>query len=278
MSDLRRKLWAVLEVSLVFVLYRVILVPWVLPLVTRDKAALSFLNYAVMILVPILVILFKRQSLAEYGISLSNLRYHARVALDCFIPFAIQGMLIGWLVPGWLAKAAGGWEGALIYILVSLALLFWIGMILQKRPVPPAAAALALVFLPLSAAAGGLGGRAITFLFYLLFLGPGEEIFYRGYMQSRLNQVFGRPHRFYGAGWGWGALIAALIFGLMHVFNGYNPLAGSIHFSWWWGVWTVFAALPLAYLREKTGSVAAPAILHGLPQAIAAAFGLFTLG
>jgi uncharacterized protein len=278
MAAPRQQLWAVIEVCLVFVLYRVILVPWVLPLITRDKVVLSFLNYAVMILLPILVILIKRQTLAEYGIWLRNFGYHAKVALDCFIPFALNGMLIGWLVPGWFPNADMRWEGTLIFILLSLALLYVLGIILQKRPVPPAAAALVLVFVPLAAVTNDLSGRVITFLFYVLFLGPGEEIFYRGYVQSRLNQVFGCPRRFYGASWGWGTLIAALLFGTMHIFNGYNPLSGSIHFSWWWGVWTAVGALPFAYLREKTGSVAAPAILHGLPQGIAALFGLFTLG
>jgi membrane protease YdiL (CAAX protease family) len=102
-----------------------------------------------------------------------------------------------------------------------------------------------------------------SFLFYLLFLGPGEEFLFRGYIQSRLNAAFGRPFSFWGVPWGWGLVIASLLFGFMHILNPFNP------FHIWWGVWTVFGGLSAGYIREKTGSILPPAILHGLPQAIA---------
>jgi membrane protease YdiL (CAAX protease family) len=47
---------------------------------------------------------------------------------------------------------------------------------------------------------------------------------------------------------------------------------GNWHLTPWWGLWTFFAGLVLGFVREKTGSIVAPTILHGLPQAIAAAF------
>jgi membrane protease YdiL (CAAX protease family) len=41
--------------------------------------------------------------------------------------------------------------------------------------------------------------------------------------------------------------------------------------TWPWGFWTFFGSFVLSYVREKTGSIVAPALLHGLPQAIAVA-------
>ena len=35
--------------------------------------------------------------------------------------------------------------------------------------------------------------------------------------------------------------------------------------------WTFFGGLASSFVREKSGSIAAPALLHGLPQAIASA-------
>ncbi len=77
----------------------------------------------------------------------------------------------------------------------------------------------ALILPPLAAMLAPLtvGQRVEGFVFYLLFLGPGEEILYRGYMQSRLNGVFGRPFRLLGANWGWGLVITTALFGLMRV-------------------------------------------------------------
>jgi membrane protease YdiL (CAAX protease family) len=109
-------------------------------------------------------------------------------------------------------------------------------------------------------------------VFYVLFLGLGEERLFRGYIQSRLNAVFGRPFSFYGVEWGWGAIVASALFGLMHVLN----LGSYVNEQWyltpWWGLWTFFGGLVLAFVREKTGSIVAPTLLHGLPQGIASAF------
>jgi membrane protease YdiL (CAAX protease family) len=57
----------------------------------------------------------------------------------------------------------------------------------------------------------------VTFLFYPLFVAFGEEILFRGYMQSRLSAVFGKPYRFFEVRIGWGANIASNLFGLIHI-------------------------------------------------------------
>jgi membrane protease YdiL (CAAX protease family) len=36
-----------------------------------------------------------------------------------------------------------------------------------------------------------------------------------------------------------------------------------------WGFWTIFGGLVFGFVREKSGGILAPALLHGLPQAIA---------
>jgi hypothetical protein len=119
-------------------------------------------------------------------------------------------------------------------------------------------------------APGATLGNAISALvFYVLFLGLGEELLFRGYIQSRLNAAFGRPYRFHGVDWGWGVVIASGLFGLMHVLNLGSLVSGDWGLAWWWGFWTFFGGLVLGFLREKTGGIVAPAILHGLPQAIA---------
>ena len=72
--------------------------------------------------------------------------------------------------------------------------------------------------------------------------------------------------------WGWGILIASALFGLMHVLNPGSLVTGFWRLSWGWGFWTFFSGLVFGFTREKTGSIVAPVLLHGLPQAIAYAF------
>ncbi|MCC6191923.1 MAG: CPBP family intramembrane metalloprotease [Anaerolineales bacterium] len=88
-------------------------------------------------------------------------------------------------------------------------------------------------------------------------------------MQSRLNEAFGRPYQFFGVPFGWGAIITALLFGFAHVGILRWILGLTTEVALPWGVWTVFSGLVFGFVREKSGGILAPALLHGLPQAIA---------
>jgi membrane protease YdiL (CAAX protease family) len=219
-----------------------------------------------MIAIPLLVLLASKRSLASYGISFGNPRYHLDVTLTGFIPFAVTG----------LANSCVDdttWSGALILTATWIAVLVVLGVLLRRKPTPGGAVAIAampLMWLASSLAAEASLGKAISaMVFCVVFLGLGEELLFRGYLQSRLNSAFGRPFTFLGAQWGWGAVIAALLFGVMHFLNLGSLVMGHWLLTPWWGVWTFFAGLAFAFVREKTGSIAAPTLLHGLPQGIA---------
>ena len=98
--------------------------------------------------------------------------------------------------------------------------------------------------------------------------GFGEEILFRAYFQSRINQEYGRPYRIWGFRFGLGLIITSLLFGFGHVLNPFNPLAG--HFSLAWSAFLPTAAvgLFLGLIREKTGSILAPSIIHGVADTI----------
>jgi membrane protease YdiL (CAAX protease family) len=63
--------------------------------------------------------------------------------------------------------------------------------------------------------------------------------------------------------WGWGLVASALLFGAWPVVA---PLAlpGTYDLAWPHGVWTFGAGLLFGFVREKTGSITAPALLHGV--------------
>jgi membrane protease YdiL (CAAX protease family) len=54
----------------------------------------------------------------------------------------------------------------------------------------------------------------------------------------------------------------------MHAFNGFNPAIGIGSMYWGWALWTFFGGLFGGIIREKTGTLLAPGIAHGLPDAI----------
>lgn len=223
--------------------------------------------YVVMAVVSLLAILLRRRKLAGYGLVFTNLNYQLDIAAVCFLPVAISNFPLG------MGVDHKSWGGAVILALIQVALLFVLGWILRKKPSPASLGLTAAVLLCLpsasSAAGAPLGKALVLFLTYALFVGFGEEIIYRGYMQSRLNEVFAKPYRFLGVSFGWGAIISAILFGCTHVGILRWILGISTEVTLAWGFWTIFSGLVFGFVREKSQGILAPALLHGLPQAIA---------
>ncbi len=88
--------------------------------------------------------------------------------------------------------------------------------------------------------------------YHLFFVAIPEEFFYRGYVQTRLNELL--PRRFIIAGipFGHSIWITALFFAFGH----------SLVELQWWHFATFFPGLLFGLLREKTGGVIAGALLH----------------
>lgn len=107
-------------------------------------------------------------------------------------------------------------------------------------------------------------------VWYYLFVGFAEELFFRGYVQSRLNEVFAKKYeRFLGVDFEWtqGTLVTAIFFfGLPHLLTGINPFTGTYRVGPLVIAIAVFAmvvGLVLGVLREKTGCILVPTALHG---------------
>lgn len=228
-----------------------------------------FIEYAVMIALPLLLLLVTRRNPASYGLSLRNFSYHLDVTAGAFVPVALAAACAGFV-------DHRRWSGALILAGVRIAVLFVLGRLLLNKPSRDEAGSMAGAVLLVAGAnfipQTALANAVSALVFYVLFLGLGEELLFRGYIQSRLNAAWGRPFRFYGVNLGWGIVLASALFGLMHVIDLGAVVSGGWKPQWWWGFWTFFGGLVLGFVREKTGSIMAPAILHGLPQALAAVF------
>ena len=93
-----------------------------------------------------------------------------------------------------------------------------------------------------------LATRIVAVLIFVAFL---EEFFFRGYVQARLNDCFGKPFRFRNVEFGAGLILAAAVFGLAH------PLTVAGGAPWAWALWTTAGGLIFGFLREKTGAVVA---------------------
>jgi hypothetical protein len=195
-----KRIVAVLDVLAVFVVtFTLIKLTALLP-VGQVKGWL--LAYAVMIAIPLGILLVTRRDLKAYGLDVGQLRDQLNVAVALLPIAAIEGAISGWLLPMFIPNAILRWEGALILSLLSVPFFFWAAWILRRRPAAALVLPALVGLLPLVQGSAIVPERSLSFVFYLLFLGPGGEFLFRGYIQSRLNAAFGRPFRFWGVPWG----------------------------------------------------------------------------
>jgi len=88
--------------------------------------------------------------------------------------------------------------------------------------------------------------------YQIFFVAIPEEFFYRGYLQTRLNEVHARKWRVLGVQLGVGAIVANLLFAFGH----------SVVQVQWWHFATFFPGLLFAWLRERSGGVVPGALFH----------------
>ncbi|HEY8041002.1 MAG TPA: MrtC family glutamic-type intramembrane protease [Polyangiaceae bacterium] len=96
-----------------------------------------------------------------------------------------------------------------------------------------------------------------------------EEAFYRGYLQSRLDDVWAPRWRLLGAKVGPGLLVASAIFALGHIATVHLPTRLAVFFP----------ALLFGWLRARTGGIGASVMFHMLcnvySQALGRGYGIY---
>ena len=88
--------------------------------------------------------------------------------------------------------------------------------------------------------------------YHLFFVAIPEELFYRGYIQTRLDEVFRPKWTIFGAKLGWGWIITCVIFAIGH----------SLVVFQWWHFAIFFPSLVFGWMRARTGGIIAGALFH----------------
>jgi membrane protease YdiL (CAAX protease family) len=248
-------------------------------------AQTNFIPGLMMVLFTFAVLLLRHRSFAAYGLGTKEWRHHLSLGLACSlltlglgaVALAVTRVRIDAgkppdpHAPNQYVRIA---ELAVVALPAFIVVLCLIG---RRRGVveglPPAVsvpAVFALLAIPPAVAAHFHRPSMWPTALWLFFgAGFGEEIFFRGYIQSRLDHAFGCPFRLQGFEFGPGLLVSALLFGLIHALNTVDYFGGRFDFGWAYGVQNVFTGLFFGCLRAKTASVFPGAIVHGLNDAFA---------
>ena len=263
-TEMRAKILCIVEVSIVFGLmvglFRFVTsIPWI-PSLSESFAGFLFPGYAVLLMVSFFLYIFRcpPQPCSAWP---EKLKYQASIIAYGFFPIFVLSAFLNWL--DW-----NQWSGAVLISILEMGLLVWFAWMSKGKPAWQNSGIVGsfLLFAVASHAFPRLGNVTLAVMYFYLFVGLGEELLFRGYIQSRLNSVFGCPKHFLGIHWGWGLIMASVFFGLWHFDWQLSML------KWPQVLWTMFGGVVFGFVREKSESVIAPAILHGLlnygPQAI----------
>ncbi len=225
-----------------------------------------------MIVVALGFIAMRRGSRKEFGITLTPLPRSMNaglVAFGVFLAIAAVAMAVG------LRRDPTWTHPNTAIVIATLNLLFAAALAWTLRRIDPAldrgpqwfglAIVASMLFSPM-VIRGAMGldlvHTMLSVLSFVVCAAVGEELFFRGYVQSRLNESFRRRWTIFGIRFGPGLIIASVLFGLIHTLNPYDYFTHSGRLNWIWGM-TTASAVAYGLLREKTGSVVTPMILHG---------------
>lgn len=190
------------------------------------------------------------------------MKYQFLITAYGFFPIFILSVLLSRI--NWTQ-----WSGAILISIIEIGLLLWLAwMVKDKQPSGQNMSVVGgvILFPILCQFPSKIISVIISIIYFYFIVAMSEEILFRGYIQSRLNTVYGRTKRLFGTRWGWGLIISSILFGLWHL--GWNT--GTT--NWPQVLWTMFAGLIFGFVREKSESIIAPTILHGImnygPQAV----------
>lgn len=236
----------------------------------------SYFTGFLMVLVPMLALVLRKRELEPSGLTLRGWE----TSLDA----GLKGVL--YLVgPQLLLTLLSSRGAAYLYadgsLVLSVTMFFALFLLLRHltgknyRPFSSVrvrlllAASVLLFPLVLGAALGRLSlGVFSTVLWQLAFGGFAEELFYRGYIQSTVNEEYGRPWSVEGVSYGPGLLVSSALYGLDRALNTFRPLQGVFAVSWSWGFYAFSVGVFYGFIREHTGDIVGSGVANGLVDAV----------
>lgn len=237
------------------------------PFLLEDgKHNMTLVKFLLTIILPVGLIFLVKELRHQSGIYFGNEKKSALLAWTCFYIIGPSCMTF-WLIAA-LGFSFKDWYGSMILSAVFLIVLYFIPKITAKispsNELEKSNLKGIFLFVGLSVLTVLLGTFVIernTILFKLLYfafiVALGEEVLFRGYIQSSFNLYFGKSFSIGAVDVGWGLIFSAILFGLIHSIVHVPPI-------WPWMLFTFVGGLILGYVREKDGSLLAPIILHFL--------------
>ncbi len=271
---------SIVEVLAVFSCFKLItiLLRGVSGLVRWEQRVLgwSYFTGFLMVLVPTLAMVLQKRELELYGLTLRRWETSLDVGLKGYLYLVAPQIILTLLSSEGAAYSHA--DGSLVLSFLMLVTLLLLLRRLTGRNYKPFSSTrvrllLAALLLAFPLLVGALYGRLTfkvfsTILWQLVFGGFGEELFYRGYVQSTVNEEYGRPWSVEGVAFGPGLLVSSALYGLDRALNTVRPLQGVYTVSWSWGLFAFSVGVFYGFIREHTGDIVGSGVANGLVDSV----------
>ena len=275
---------SIIEVLAVFSVLHLITIslPGVSGLVRWEQRVLgwSYFTGFLMVLLPILAMILQKREFKLYGLTLRRWETSLDVGLKGYLYLVAPQILLTLLSTE--GAAYRHMDGSLVLSVSMFVTLFLLLRRLTGKKYKPFSSTrvrllVAAVLLAIPMLVGAVYGRLTlkvfsTILWQLVFGGFGEELFYRGYVQSAVNEEYGRPWSVEGVAFGPGLLVSSALYGLDRALNTVRPWQGVYSVSWSWGLFAFSVGVFYGFLREHTSDVVGSGVANGLVDSVGEAF------
>ena len=276
---------SIAEVLLVFILMKLFSI-WLDSILVNadvDPGWRTFFFGLQAIIIPVAIIGFSGRKWSTYGLSLKDSKSQIHYGFAGAMIMMILGLGFGFLKSRGISTS--GRTGSIVMSLIAIIMIALFVFIfrgnkknyktekkLKIRLIYQLSILLIMIGSPIVAAlikGNNVPGIIAWDLYFLIMVGFGEEIKFRGYFQSRINEGYGRPWNLFGISFGPGLLIVSLLFGLSHIiqFGVFNPFLGQYDINPWMGLQAFFGGFFYGLIREKSESIVSSGIAHGVPNA-----------
>lgn len=226
----------------------------------------SFVKLILTIFLPLVLILTIKKLKFNSGIYFGQKKNSFLIAWTSF--YLIGPACIGFLLIGLLGWSFKDWGGSMVLAIIFTIVLCFIPKLTRSLATQNESEKkdlklfITLVFLSFITALISIFFQntnpiLFKFLYFIFIIAVGEELLFRGYLQSSFNLFFGKNFKIGTVKFGWALPLSAILFGLIHSLVA-NPIA------WPWMLFTFVGGLILGFIREKDGSLLAPIALHAL--------------
>ena len=222
---------------------------------------------------PLMVTVVTKKSLEDYGLIVRDWRVSFGRGLTGYFYLLLPNLTL-------FVMTVPSLEVTSLFVSLAVSVVTWIAMLLTLMHLsrgggPHTRRNLITVIILLGAPLiftvlyGSFNIRLASIVVWeIVFGGVANEVLYRGFMQGRVNEEYGRPWKLMSVSYGPGLVVSSALYGLAGAMSGLNPLRGQFALSIPVGIHGIALGLFLGFLREAAGDIGAGSVASGLSGAI----------